>query len=239
MYTDGHIDRREKADGSPVTQADMTAHNILTRRLSELTPDIPVLSEEDVTPFQRRREWTQCWIVDPLDGTRSFLRHSPEFAVCIGLVQTGSPVMGLIDLPAYGRTYIGVVGRGAWCREENGGLRPLVIPDSPQGTLTVAVSRSFRGEEKRWLATHGLGSARMLARNSAWKFCLVTEQAAHVYLRTGPSMEWDVCAGHALVLAAGGSMATLEGTRPTYNKADLHAPPFWAGWAGWLGKAVP
>lgn len=222
---------RHKADGSPLTDADLRAHEILREGLSRLTPEIPLLSEEDPVPFALRRQWHRFWLIDPLDGTREFLHRSGEFAICVALVEDHRPRMGLIDLPVDGTTFVGIVEHGAWRYDRQGQEAALHLNRPPGGIpQSVAISRSGGPREQTWLTTHEWGRSRLVPWGSAWKFAMVAEGSVQGYLRLEPCMEWDVCAGHGLLLAAGGTVQALDGTPIRYNlQDDLHFPPFWAG----------
>ncbi len=203
-----------KADRSPLTQADLAAHRVLSEGLARLTPEIPVLSEESPPDaIAARRAWRALWLVDPLDGTREFVRRNGEFTVNVALVIDGEPVLGVVHAPALGETASAV--RGGALAIEGSPAAPRVGSAVP----TVAGSRSHRcartGE-----ALARLGPHELLAAGSALKFIRVASGAADVYLRLGPTSEWDTAAGQCLVEAAGGTVVAPDGRPFRYNRRD-------------------
>jgi 3'(2'), 5'-bisphosphate nucleotidase len=219
---------REKADRSPVTLADEVAHGILVDGLRRLDPATPVVSEEAAAAdFDARRGWTRFWLVDPLDGTKEFIKRRAEFTVNVGLIEDGEPVFGVVLAPALELLYWAVKGGGAW-REENGGAPERIYSTEPApGTpLTVVESLSHPSAElEEYLKT--IPVARRVKAGSSLKFCWVAEGKADVYPRLGPTMEWDVAAGDCVYRQSG-----RDGERPsplTYNKPDLRNPSFVIG----------
>ena len=217
-----------KADQSPVTEADLAAHRVIVADLKRITPDLPVLSEESSTfPYAERRHWDSYWLVDPLDGTKEFISRNGDFTVNIALIQGGRPVAGVVHVPVTGLSYYGCVGVGAFKRDQDGQASPIkvrtLIPGKP---VKVVASRSHRGELlDGYLAK--LGPHETVSRGSSLKFCLVAEGSADVYPRLGPTSEWDTGAGHAVLLAAGGEVVSVEGGPLRYNaKESLLNPHF-------------
>jgi 3'(2'), 5'-bisphosphate nucleotidase len=216
---------RTKSDGSPVSEADEAAEAILLAALSRHAPDIPVVSEENaashaITPPRA------FFLVDPIDGTREFLRPDGNgaFTVNIGLVIDRRPACGIVHAPALDRYFAGVVGRGAW--EESGGkTRPLQVRAVPDGGPLAVASRSHRDPQTNaWLESHGISYT--IATGSSVKFGLLAAGEADVYPRFGPTMEWDTAAGEAVLLAAGGRVAFLDGSDFTYGKPEFRNTPF-------------
>jgi 3'(2'), 5'-bisphosphate nucleotidase len=219
---------REKADQSPVTLADEVAHGILVDGLRRLDPSTPVVSEEDVmTSFEDRRGWRRFWLVDPLDGTKEFIKRRAEFTVNVGLIDEGEPVFGVVLAPALDLLYWAAKGQGAW-REDKGGAPERIFSASPEpGTpLTVVESLSHPSPElEEYLQT--IPVARRVKAGSSLKFCWVAEGRADVYPRLGPTMEWDVAAGDCIYRQSGRG---AERPSPlTYNKPDLRNPSFVIG----------
>jgi 3'(2'), 5'-bisphosphate nucleotidase len=219
---------REKADQSPVTLADEVAHGILVDGLRRLDPSTPVVSEEDVmTSFEDRRGWRRFWLVDPLDGTKEFIKRRAEFTVNVGLIDEGEPVFGVVLAPALDLLYWAAKGQGAW-REDKGGAPERIFSASPQpGTpLTIVESLSHPSPElEEYLQT--IPVARRVKAGSSLKFCWVAEGRADVYPRLGPTMEWDVAAGDCIYRQSGRG---AERPSPlTYNKPDLRNPSFVIG----------
>jgi 3'(2'), 5'-bisphosphate nucleotidase len=229
-YYDGAADAgvREKDDRSPVTLADEVAHGILVDGLQRLDPSTPVVSEEAAAAdFETRRGWRRFWLVDPLDGTKEFIKRRAEFTVNLGLIEGGEPVFGVVLAPALDLLYWAAKGEGAW-REAGGGRPERIYSSAPApGTpLTVVESLSHPSPElEEYLKT--IPVARRVKAGSSLKFCWVAEGRADVYPRLGPTMEWDVAAGDCVFRQSG-----RDGERPsplTYNKPDLRNPSFVIG----------
>lgn len=219
---------REKDDRSPVTLADEVAHEILVHGLERLDPGTPVVSEEaEAASFDHRQSWRSFWLVDPLDGTKEFIKRRAEFTVNVALIQNGEPVLGVVLAPALDLLYWAVKGQGAW-REERGGAPERIYsrPPAPGTPLTVVESLSHPSDElEQYLKT--IPVARRVKAGSSLKFCWVAEGRADVYPRLGPTMEWDVAAGDCVYRQSGS-----EGERQsplTYNKPDLRNTSFVIG----------
>jgi 3'(2'), 5'-bisphosphate nucleotidase len=207
-----------KDDRSPLTQADLAAHRILVDGLRQLEPACPVLSEES-TPEEvaGRRGWHRLWLVDPLDGTREFVKRNDEFTINVALVEDGVPVLGVVHAPALDETASAVRG-GALVVERAGRVVPQVAPCGDR-IPRVAVSRSH-GCARSDAALARLGAYELLAVGSALKFIRVATGEADVYLRLGPTSEWDTAAGQCLIEAAGGRVVALDGRPFRYNQRD-------------------
>jgi 3'(2'), 5'-bisphosphate nucleotidase len=219
---------REKEDRSPVTLADEAAHEILVSGLREIDSDTPVISEEaEAASADDRRSWRRFWLVDPLDGTKEFLKRRAEFTVNVALIEDGEPVLGVVLAPALDLLYWAVKGEGAW-REEKGepAERIYSSPAAPGTPLTVVESLSHPSPElEEYLKT--ISVARRVKAGSSLKFCWVAEGRADIYPRLGPTMEWDVAAGDCVYRQSG---RNGERTSPlTYNKPDLRNPSFVIG----------
>ena len=219
---------REKEDRSPVTLADEAAHEILVDGLREIDSDIPVISEEaEAASADDRRSWRRFWLVDPLDGTKEFLKRRAEFTVNVALIEDGEPVLGVVLAPALDLLYWAVKGGGAW-REEKGrpAERIYSTPAAPGTPLTVVESLSHPSPElEEYLKT--ISVARRVKAGSSLKFCWVAEGRADIYPRLGPTMEWDVAAGDCVYRQSG-----RNGERPSplrYNKPDLRNDSFVIG----------
>ena len=226
-HYDGPVEVTDKADRSPLTEADRASHAVITRRLAEAFPGIPVLSEEgrDI-PYDERRRWKRFWLVDPLDGTKEFIQKNGEFTVNIALVDQGVPVIGVVYVPAQGVLYWGVRGHGAWKQEDAGPPRPIRVRRAdPERGYTVVESRSHPSAELE-AYLKDLPVAERIPAGSSLKFCAVAEGRADLYPRLGPTMEWDTAAAQAVLEAAGGRVEDLEGRPLRYNKPDLRNPHF-------------
>lgn len=219
-----------KDDASPLTQADLAAHDTILRGLEAAFPGVPVLSEEGAAlPSATRAQWRRLFIVDPLDGTKEFVKELGEFCVCIALAQDGFPACGAVHVPVWGKTYVGGLGLGAFRRDSNSGSPGLwkeiqVRKPLPAG-LTVLVSRSHPSPELETFLADTLVAERITA-GSALKFCLVAEGNADLYPRFNFTREWDTAAGQAVLEGAGGSVLTLDGKRLAVNKPQLENSSF-------------
>ena len=257
IYEEGGWDVEEKADKSPLTRADREAHEVIVEVLERETPEVPILSEEGAhLPFETRKGWKRLWVVDPLDGTKEFLSRNGEFTVNIALVEDGTPVVGVVAVPALDTWYVAAAGGGAFraSREE---LDQAATAADPLGSLAahatragssrrrarraaeaaarVVASRSHLNAEteafiEKLRARHG--EVELVQAGSAVKLCRVAEGAADYYPRLAPTMEWDTAAGDAVVREAGGRVlqaaadGTSDGVPLVYNKEDLHNPYF-------------
>lgn len=227
VYRSGDAGETSKADNSPLTLADLAAHRTIVEALTSITPGIPILSEEaaDIL-YPVRSQWTRYWLVDPLDGTREFIKRNGEFTVNIALIENGEPVMGVVYAPVPDVCYYGARGAGAFVQRGNGAALPISVKPHPAGEpIKVVASRSHSDARTEALLKQ-LGDHQCISMGSSLKLCLVAEGAAHFYPRLGPTMEWDTAAAHAVVNAAGGIVCNMKGEELRYNKVDLHNPEF-------------
>ena len=219
----------QKDDRSPLTKADMASHNIICQQLTELAPDIPILSEESSDiPFAVRKQWKHYWLIDPLDGTREFIKHNGEFTINIALIEQHRPILGVVHIPVTGLTYFATKGSGAF-RQPRGELPKLIkVKKTKLENITVAGSRSH-GNEKQQAFIDELGKAKVIAIGSSLKFCLVAEGKVDIYPRFGPTSEWDTAAAQCIVEEAGGTVTDVEFNPLSYNmKESLINPHFLA-----------
>jgi 3'(2'), 5'-bisphosphate nucleotidase len=209
-----------KDDQSPLTEADLASHRVIAEGLSRLTPDIPVMSEESATiPWEERRRWQRFWLVDPLDGTKEFVKRNGEFTVNIALVEGHHPVLGVVHVPVTGVTYFGEPDMGAFRKTGDQPAEPIHVTAMLKGTPRVVGSRSHAGEGlKRFL--ENLGNHELVSMGSSLKLCLVAEGKADIYPRLGPTSEWDTAAAQAVVEAAGGRVTDTTMTRLTCNAGE-------------------
>ncbi len=216
-----------KEDRSPLTQADMRSHEFITRELKTRYPDIPVLSEEGKEiPYSVRREWSRFWLVDPLDGTKEFVKRNGEFTINIALVEERAPVVGVIYVPVADVLCVADTRQGCWEVGADGARRPLRMAAHRPGTpVRVVKSRSHPSSKLEALLDR-LPSYEIIKKGSALKFCVMAAGGADFYPRFGPTWEWDTAAGQAIVTAAGGILVGFEGEPFTYNKPDLTNGPF-------------
>ncbi len=239
---EGEFEVERKADDSPLTLADRRAHELISTALQRKESGIEFLSEEggDI-PFPERACWQSFWLVDPLDGTKEFIKRNGEFTVNIALIERGRPVLGVIHVPVKGLVYFSLPGRGAF-RGDVRAVRDFVsagngpehfqklrVTDGREG-IVIAGSRSHGNERQNRFIERMKDIYReveFLPAGSSLKFCMIAEGRADVYPRYGPTMEWDTAAGQAIVEAAGGRVLEMETGRPLqYNKKDLHNPWF-------------
>ena len=236
------FDVEAKADDSPLTQADLASHRLIVRGLRELAPEIPVLSEEDADiPWDTRRRWERHWLVDPLDGTREFVKKNGEFTVNIALIEDGRPVLGVVYAPVFDYLLHAEAGVGAFLREA-GEDTALSTRRPATGTLRVAASRSHL-DERTAAALGRMGDTERHGLGSSLKFCRIAEGRIDVYPRFGPTSESDTAAAQCVLEAAGGAVLRLDGTPLDYNrKENILNPHFIAlgdpalPWRDWLGE---
>jgi 3'(2'), 5'-bisphosphate nucleotidase len=227
VYRSGDAGTTSKADQSPLTLADLASHRTIVAGLKKLIPELPVLSEEAADiPYAGRKLWTCYWLVDPLDGTKEFIKRNGEFTVNIALIENGIPVMGVVYAPVLEVCYYAARGSGAFVQRGKSAARPIKTRPHVAGkTIKVVASRSHSDARTEALLRQ-IGDHESISMGSSLKFCLVAEGEAHFYPRLGPTMEWDTAAAHAVVNEAGGSVCDAAGQELRYNKADLHNPEF-------------
>jgi 3'(2'), 5'-bisphosphate nucleotidase len=223
----GEFSIHQKPDDSPVTQADMAAHQSILAGLSRLTPDWPVLSEESPpVPYAERATWIRHWLVDPLDGTRELIKRNDEFTVNIALVEDHEPVLGVIYAPVTEIVYYAARGNGAYKRLPGQVSQPIHVRARTAAPVVVAGSRSHPSKKQRQFLQN-LGAHRLLSIGSSLKSCLVAEGRADIYVRLGPTGEWDTAAAQRLVEEAGGAMTDTRLRPLRYNtKESLVNPEF-------------
>ena len=216
---------RSKDDASPVTEADERSEALILTRLRELSPEIPIVAEEEVAAGRGPTVGRTFWLVDPLDGTKEFINRNDEFTVNIALVEDGEPTLGVVLAPALGRLFTGAAGVGAWV-EDAAGRRPIRCRPVPEEGLTVVASRSHGDVDalNAYLGARKVASIR--GAGSSLKLCVVAAGEADLYPRLGRTMEWDIAAGHAVLGAAGGDVAELSGAPLRYGKPGFENPHF-------------
>ncbi|PRO65498.1 3'(2'),5'-bisphosphate nucleotidase [Alkalicoccus urumqiensis] len=242
IYDEEDMEVERKQDDSPLTKADKQAHELLFQGLRMFAPDIPVLSEEGDHPaYTTRRSWDRCFVVDPLDGTKEFLKRNGEFTVNTALVENGVPVLGVIYAPALDLLYFADINEGSF-KAEQASLKSwssdavfrlgYPLPLETTNELTALVSRSHPSEETQQMLAkleEAYGSLQKANVGSSLKLCYIAEGKADIYPRMVPTMEWDTAAGQAIVEAAGGEVLVYpSGEKLMYNKEDLKNPYFTA-----------
>ncbi len=218
-----------KSDSSPVTCADLMAHEVIKKGLNNLTPHWPILSEEDADiPYEQRQGWERYWLVDPLDGTKEFIKGNDEFTVNIALIEKGHSVLGIVHMPCFKHSYFAWQGGGAY--KQQGEDAPIAICSrhDPSNPLFVVTSR-HHGHSRLQTLLSSLGDPKVITYGSALKFCAVAEGEADLYPRLGPTSEWDTAAAQCIVEQAGGLVCDEQGDPFRYNqKPNLLNPAFFA-----------
>jgi 3'(2'),5'-bisphosphate nucleotidase len=228
----GDLQLAHKKDDSPVTAADHAAEAIILQRLGAFRADIPIIAEEEVAAGRVPAIGSVFFLVDPLDGTREFIAGRPEFTVNIALVRDAVPVLGVVYAPASGKLFAAQVPQARAFRATasqhqvaRGAYSPIHVRPAPSAGLTVVGSRSHPSP-KTDAYLKGYSVAGMVSIGSSLKFCLVASGEADLYPRLGTTMEWDTAAGQAVLLAAGGSVVSADGTPLRYGKAGFTNPWF-------------
>ena len=221
IYQMDDFGKSKKPDSSPLTEADIASHNLITRQLQELAPDIPILSEESADiSWDVRREWGCYWLIDPLDGTKEFIKRNGEFTVNIALIDNHESVIGVVHAPVLDVTWIGVKGLSA--RKIQAGVQQEIhVKHHKDGEpWKVVGSRTHAGDSLNAFLEN-LGDYELISMGSSIKLCLVAEGKADIYPRLGLTSEWDTAAAHAVVDAAGGEVIIAENGQPLlYNTKD-------------------
>lgn len=222
--TDFDVDTKQ--DDSPVTAADMAAHRRIVGSLTRLTPDIPILSEESASiPWSTRRAWQRYWLVDPLDGTKEFIKRNGEFTVNIALIEAGRATCSVVHAPALNETFVASAERGALWRQGGGEFAPITVRAVPSGGATVAVSKSHRNAATQTFLD-ALGPHTPEAIGSSLKLCRIAQGRADAYPRLGPTSEWDIASGQCVLEQAGGGVITADGKPLMYNQKESILNPF-------------
>jgi 3'(2'), 5'-bisphosphate nucleotidase len=238
-----------KSDNTPVTTADLDANFIIESELQKLAIDLPVLSEEShPVPYSERHHWTRYWLVDPLDGTREFIRGNGEFSVNIALIENGKPIIGVVTAPELNISYFASKGHGAW--KQIGGAEPQSIHVRPapveKGGLTIARSRCPTVGPRLQAFLDKVGDHTDLPMGSSLKSCLVAEGAADLYVRLGPTSEWDTAAAQCIVEEAGGRITNIKLQGLQYNTSESLLNPYFMvfgdethNWTAYLPANLP
>ena len=220
---------RDKDDRSPVTDADHAAEAVILAGLRKLTPDAVIIAEEEVAAGRiPSLDGKAFWLVDPLDGTKEFIKRNGEFTVNIALVENGRPILGIVLAPATETLWRGAKGLGAEKREGKGAITPMKTSPPPPEGLTARASRSHGtfSDLDIWFRNNNLTVANRVEAGSSLKFCLIAEGKADIYPRFGPTMEWDTGAAQGVLEAAGGEVVTVDGQPLLYGKPRFANPHF-------------
>lgn len=229
VYHSADFETEHKADDSPLTAADRRSNAVLTAGINALTPDIPILSEENaIVPYEERQHWQRYWCIDPLDGTKEFVARNGEFSINVALIENGSPVLGITMLPVTGDIYYAEKGKGAFKLDTEGQETTLKSASFTltESNLNILASRShLNAQTEAFIGL--LTRPKVVQKGSALKFTSIADGSAHIYPRFAPTMEWDTAAAQILVEEAGGKVITTLDSQPLrYNKADLRNPDF-------------
>jgi len=227
IYNKKSFDHQLKTDNSPLTEADIASHNLITQQLKKLTPKIPILSEESFSiSWQERKQWKYYWLIDPLDGTKEFIKKNGEFTVNIALIYKHEPILGVVHAPVLNETWIGEQGKPSK-KIEKGNTRAIKVKPHKQGEVYKVVgSRSHAGDSLNEFLKE-IEKYELVSMGSSIKLCLVAEGKAHIYPRFGLTSEWDTAAAHAVVNSAGGEVVNNETKMPLkYNTKDSLLNPY-------------
>ena len=219
IYESGDFGVDHKSDDSPLTKADLAAHQVIVAGLKGLTPEIPILSEESASiSFEERKQWHKYWLVDPLDGTKEFIKKNGEFTVNIALIDHGKSILSVVYVPVTQVSYSAAVGVGVY-KKADGKKSSIMVMKNSRFKPTVVGSRSHMSDEvKDYLSR--LGQHELVSMGSSLKFCLVAEGKADLYPRLGLTSEWDTAAAQCIVEQAGGQVVTMDGKPLMYNSKD-------------------
>jgi len=222
VYESGYFDTQFKGDNSPLTLADRHSNKLITEGLKILYPHIPIISEEEpLPPFATRERWKEFWLVDPLDGTKEFIKRNHQFTVNIALIRYKYPVLGVVYAPALDTIYYAVEGNGAYKQERQEIPVRLIAPQYPDYYHIRSVSSEYADEAEEILIQKALEIKSHTKLGSSLKFCLLAENQADYYVRQKPLMEWDSAAGQAVLEMSGGKVFDAYGKRLTYNTETL------------------
>lgn len=227
IYNNSDIETSSKADNSPLTLADLAADRVIKEGLMALQLNYPILTEETAEiSYDQRKDWNKFWLVDPLDGTKEFIKRNGEFTVNIALIEGGTPALGVVYVPVQRVCYFATTNSGAFIKKTDQPANRISVKKlSSDETVRIVASRSH-ADRRTELLLENLGAHECISMGSSLKLCAVAEGSAHFYPRLGPTMEWDTAAAHAIVLAAGGRVCDAVGNELSYNKPDLHNPEF-------------
>jgi 3'(2'), 5'-bisphosphate nucleotidase len=227
VYADPANAVMTKSDNSPLTQADLAADRVISAGLNELALGWPLLSEESAQiVYEERKNWNRFWLIDPLDGTKEFVKRNGEFTVNIALIENGEPILGVVYAPVLDICYFAARGVGAFVQRGSDPVQSIKVKSAMPGEILKIVASRSHADERTAALLQKLGEHECISMGSSLKLCLVAEGAAHLYPRLGPTMEWDTAAAHAVVKYAGGQVCDWTGKELIYNKPDLHNPEF-------------
>ncbi len=231
----GNVDVAYKDDKSPLTKADITSHKIITNSIKKITPNIPILSEEEFIDWSIRKKWKKYWLIDPLDGTKEFIKKNGEFTINIALIENNRPVLGVIYTPASNELFFSKKNLGSYKILANKKLNKLdnakkiTINNKKTNKVKIVGSRSHSNPILEKWVSKNFNNFEILQKGSSLKFCLIAEGFADIYPRFGPTSEWDIAAGHIILEEAGGKLKSIDNKEILYNeKENILNPNFFA-----------
>ena len=234
-YYNKNLNITFKADESPLTQADLASNKLITDTIKKITPNIPILSEEEFIEWDVRKEWKKYWLIDPLDGTKEFIKKNGEFTVNIALIENNRPTLGVIYAPVSNELYFAKKNFGSYKILTSKKLNTLdnatkiSIKINKTNKVKIIGSRSHSNPILQKWVSKNFNDFQILQKGSSLKFCLIAEGFADIYPRFGPTSEWDIAAGHIILEEAGGKLKSIDNKEILYNeKEDILNPNFFA-----------
>lgn len=226
VYNSEHFDAELKSDNSPVTRADLAAHRVLVEGLKLITPHIPLVSEEDEDPLSVPKENEVYWLIDPLDGTKEFLKQSEEFTCNLALIENNVPALGFVSIPAKNELYMGGIGLGATKASPGTSVIPISCKRTDSNVTRVVASKSHLNEETQAFIDAIEGKVELVQAGSSLKFLKIALGKADIYPRLAPTFEWDTGAAQAVLEGAGGTVTQASGEPMVYGKDEVLNPHF-------------
>ena len=234
-YYNENVDVIYKDDESPLTKADLASHKIITDSIKKITPDIPILSEEEFIDWKIRKKWKKYWLIDPLDGTKEFIKKNDEFTVNIALIENNRPILGVIYTPALNELFYSIKNFGSYkilTKKKLNTLKEakrISINKKKSNKVKIVGSRSHSNPILEKWVNKNFNEFDILQKGSSLKFCLIAEGSADIYPRFGPTSEWDIAAGHVILEEAGGKLKSIDNKEILYNeKENILNPDFFA-----------
>ena len=234
-YYNENVDVIYKDDESPLTKADLASHKIITDSIKKITPDIPILSEEEFIDWKIRKKWKKYWLIDPLDGTKEFIKKNDEFTVNIALIENNRPILGVIYTPALNELFYSIKNFGSYkilTKKKLNTLKEakrISINKKKSNKVKIVGSRSHSNPILDKWVNKNFNEFDILQKGSSLKFCLIAEGSADIYPRFGPTSEWDIAAGHIILEEAGGKLKSIDNKEILYNeKENILNPEFFA-----------
>lgn len=222
IYNNSKFDFEIKEDSSPITEADIKSHKILVSGLKKIFPKIPILSEEESNiSFNIRSKWDRYWLIDPLDGTKEFINRNGEFTVNIALIDNKQPIFGLINIPEKNKTYWGSEFTGSYLINEKNKTKRIMLSQNREKEIRIVVSRSHPSDALSKVLQK-IKNYRLVKAGSSLKFCMLAEGKADIYPRLGPTNEWDIAAGIAILKFAGGISSSAKGDGIVFNSKESY-----------------